>query len=84
MKTIKWWKQNGWRFKTEYWDDWRRQLWSNFKFDLESWWFWYSPPWKKTKRCPWCSGCGLIGGDYESEPYECNVCDGKGVVPKRY
>lgn len=42
--------------------------------------FWYSPPWRKTRRCPACAGSGSKAKyDFEQE---CCVCHGDKVIPK--
>jgi len=48
---------------------------------LSVWWFWYSPPWKKTRRCPECTGIG--GKGKRDDWFECGTCKGTGSIKKR-
>ena len=67
---------NGWRFTPTYWGDWIRHWRGNLQFRLHCWWFWYSPPWCRTRRCPVCAGSGR----YHCGP--CGSCESTGRIAK--
>ena len=52
-------------------------------WDLKTWWFWYSPPWKKTKRCYECAGSGWSSGGWD-DTFSCPSCRGTGEIIKCY
>ena len=62
------------------WLIWLEHRWDNLKFRIKTWWFWYSPPWSRTRRCPGCAGSRRIYNSYDER--DCDVCHGTGVVSK--
>ena len=52
----------------------------SYQTRLSIWWYWYSPPWKWTRRCPECAG--NKGKDKRGVWFECDMCDGSGKVSK--
>ena len=73
-----WWVYCGWT-DLPYW------FWYGFflhqKNRLEIWWFWWSPPFMKTKRCPQCAGAGSYGADY-GDVLPCDLCGRTGRTEK--
>ena len=62
---------------------------SDLKPSISIWWHWYSPPWKKTRRCPQCGGNGQYVSEVDaryrsiySADIECSMCNGTGKVSK--
>lgn len=68
-------------------DGWRTYLyaaqnwWSDLKWNIGSWWFWWAPGWPSKKRCPECAGGKqkCKHGDY----WDCGRCNGEGLVKRR-
>lgn len=48
---------------------------------FKTWWFWYSPFWKRTERCHECSGLG--GKSKRDDWFQCGMCRGTGETLKR-
>ena len=78
-----WWSYCGWRDLP----DW---IWYGFvlplKNRMEIWWFWWSPPLSRTKRCPQCAGQGSYGADY-GDVLPCDLCGETGrslKYPRRF
>jgi hypothetical protein len=80
MKFIKYIKRNYWRFTPDSWVDWGYYWYSNIKEKILCWWFWYSFPWEKYRRCPLCAGeCSRINSYDEMI---CEMCNGTGKIKK--
>lgn len=77
---LKWLQNNYWRFLPNTWLDWVYYWYFEIKDRIRIWYFWWSPFWMKTKRCPCCAG--EKGKTKYNEWRECECCNGSGEVYK--
>lgn len=52
----------------------------SIRYRLPVWWFWYSLPWSRTRRCPGCAGAKRTLNSYDVR--DCEVCNGEGTIAK--
>ena len=71
-----WWKLNSWRDVPST----LGIVFRNWIGNIKSWRFWYSPPSRRTRRCPACAGSGT--GIEREDVFECSLCQGKGLIPR--
>lgn len=73
-------KNNIWRYHPRYWGERIRSKWFDACSRVKNWYFWWSPPWRSTRRCPGCAGEKKIWNSYTLR--DCDICQGAGYLLK--
>jgi hypothetical protein len=68
-------------------DGWRTYLyaaqnwWSDLKWNIGTWWFWWAKGWPHEKRCPECAGQKTHAK--HDTVYDCDLCKATGLVRRK-